>query len=114
MSIQEETREGIRLLTGLENGTLSSADAYNIAERRDPVLVYFVLRYLREKYPLGESSGVARRLIELTSTYDQLVKMSKTGEKDILREWFDESYNMRQFFDQSSQFVELIVEKIEG
>jgi hypothetical protein len=116
MSIDHGKREGVRLLSGIENGTLSTADAYNVAEKLDPVLVYFTLRYLREKYPASSPSaeGVSRRLVELTSTYDDLVKRSKEGEKDSLREWFDDTYNLREFFDKPEELVELLVEKIEG
>lgn len=111
-----EKREALRLLEGLENGNLTTADAYNVADKLDPVLVYFVLRYLREKYPPNEprSQGVATRLVELTSTYDSIVKKSKAGEKDVLREWFDDSYTTREFFNEPEEFISMIVEKIEG
>ncbi len=114
--INNEKREGLRLLQGIENGNLSAADAFNIADKRDPVLVYFVMRYLREKYPAanGNSQGVITRLVEITSTYSDLVKKTKTAEKDPMREWFDDTYAMREFFGKEGEFVELIVEKLEG
>ena len=116
MSLQAEIREGARFLSGLENGNLSAADLYNIADKRDPVLVYFVLRYLREKYPpsVESSQGVTQRVIELTSTYADVVKKAKSAEKDPMREWFDDTYSMRDFFDKPEGFVEMIVEKLEG
>lgn len=116
MSIQMEVKESLRLLMGIENGTLTAADASNVAAGRDPVIVYFVLRYLREKYPPSSptSQGVTTRLVELTGTYDQVIKASKKGEKDSIREWFDDTYAMREFFDKPEELVELLVEKIEG
>jgi hypothetical protein len=116
MSSNFEVREGLRLLEGLENGTLSSADAYTIADKRDPVLLYFILRYLREKYPAGKptSQGVVQRVVELTSTYDDVVKKAKAGEQDSMREWFDDAYAMRDYFDRSSELVEMIVDKLES
>ena len=116
MSFEHEKRESLRLLSGLENGNLTAADAFNLAEKRDPVVVHLVLRYLREKYPPSQPSGagVAKRLVELTSTYDKIVAMSKKGEKDSVTEWFVDTHNMREFFSTPDQFVDLIVEKIEG
>jgi hypothetical protein len=116
MSGNFEVREGLRLLAGLENGSLTSADAYTIAEQRDPVLLYFILRYLREKYPAGKpsSQGVLQRVVELTSTYDDIVKKAKVGEHDSMREWFDDAYAMRDYFDRSEELVEMIVDKLES
>ena len=111
-----EKREGLRLLNGLENGTLTASDAFNIADKRDPVIVYFVMRYLREKYPPTSpaSLGVKQRLVELTSTYDGLVSKAKKGEKDCIREWFDDSYELKKFFDKPEELIDLLVDKIEG
>lgn len=116
MSIEMEVRDSLRFLNGIENGALTAADAANVASGRDPVIVYFVLRYLREKYPASSpaSQGVVTRLVELTGTYDQVIKASKKGEKDAIREWFDDTYSMREFFDKPSELIELLVEKIEG
>lgn len=111
-----EKREGLRLLNGLENGTLTTADAFNIADKRDPVIIYFVMRYLREKYPASSPAalGVNQRLVELTGTYDSLVSKAKKGEKDPIREWFDDTYELKQFFDKPGELIDHLVEKIEG
>jgi hypothetical protein len=116
MSFEQEKKEGLRLLGGLENGTLTTADAFNIADKRDPLLVYFVFRFLREKYPAtnASSQGVVERLVALTATYSDLVKKVKAAEHDPVREWFDDAYNMRQYFEKEDEFIEMIVEKIEG
>ena len=114
--MESEKQESLRLLNGLESGSLSTADAYNIADKRDPLIVYYVLRYLREKYPSSApaSSGVVGRLLELTKTYDKLVKKAKDGENDSLREWFDDTYDLKAFFNQPEKLVETLMEKIEG
>ena len=116
MSFEQEKKDGLRLLSGLENGTLSTADAFNIADKRDPLLVYFVMRFLREKYPATNtaSQGVLERLVALTATYSDLVKKTKAAESDPVREWFDDAYAMRQYFDKPEECVDMIVEKIEG
>lgn len=114
--MNSEIQESLRLLRGLESGTLTTGDAFNIAEERDPVLVYFILRYLREKYPPSQptSAGVVQRVIDLTRGYEEIVKMAKKGEKDPLREWFDDAYGMREFFDRDAELIEMIVDKIDG
>lgn len=114
--MEQEIREGLRLLKGLEDGNITSADAYNIAEKRDPVLVYFVLRFLRDKYPAANpsSEGVVRRVLELTSTYPDIVKMSKKGEADVITEWFNDSYAMAEYYEEQEALISMLVEKIEG
>jgi hypothetical protein len=114
--MDQERQESLRLLNGLESGSLSIADAYNIADKRDPLIVYFVLRYLREKYPasIPASSGVVGRIVELTKTYDKLVKKAKDGENDSLREWFDDTYDLKSFFNQPDKLVDTLIEKIES
>ena len=81
MSINHIIRDCLRFLEGVEEGTLSAADSYNIAKDLDPLLVYFVFRYLREKFPATNpnSSGVMGRLLEISSTYPDIVKAAKSG-----------------------------------
>ncbi|MCX6111280.1 MAG: hypothetical protein NTZ90_16920 [Proteobacteria bacterium] len=116
MSFDIQKRDSLRLLTGLESGKLSSADAFNLSEELDPVVVHLVLRYLREKYPASEpsSSGVTSRLLELMSTYSQVAKRSKIGEKDSVSEWFEETYSMGEFYDKAEEMIGLIVDKLES
>jgi hypothetical protein len=116
MTLSTDKREGGRLLSGLEAGTLSAPDAYTIASRLDPLLVYFVLRYLREKHPSSrpESAGVAQRIVDLTSAHPDLVTKTRAAEKDSLKEWFDDGYEMRQFFGDAEGFLDMIVDKMES
>lgn len=111
-----EKKESLRLLSGLESGSLSTADAFAIADKRDPLIVYYVLRYLREKYPAAApaSAGVVNRLLELTKTYDKVVKKAKQGESDSLRQWFDETYDLKSYFGQPEKLVETLIDKIES
>lgn len=116
MSIQNEINEGLRLLIGLEEGQMSAVEAYRIANDRDPLLVYFVIKYLREKYSPGNpaSEGVMGRVLELTQTYDSIAKACRESEKDILVEWFDDAYSVKDFYKKPQEYMKLIVEKIEG
>lgn len=116
MSVLGDKSEALRLLSGIESGELSTDDAYAIAEKRDPLLVYFILRYLREKYAhnVSASDGVMSRILELSQNHEKIVAMTKEGEKDILREWFDDCHSTREFFQDPEGFINLIVDKIEG
>ena len=108
--------EAMRLLEGLENGTMDTAAAYLLIEKQDPIVVYFIIRYLREKYKkMGDqSSGVLNRLVELSSTYTEIVKISRDGEKDIMREWFDETYKISDFYNDPEGYITIIIEKLES
>ena len=115
-SATSDRNETLRLIRGIENGNLLTVDAYQIATNRDPVLVYFALRYIRERYPASHpnSTGVLARLVELTKTYPDVMELSRKGEKDVMREWFDDTHTVREFFGKEEEFVDLIVDKLEG
>jgi hypothetical protein len=111
-----EKREVFRFLQGIEDGGLPIADAYNVLRHFDPLLSYFLLRFLREKHPINdESTGAGKRLLELVSTYEDVAKLTKAPKGDeAMVEWFNDSFNMRQFFNRPEEFVQLIVDKLEG
>lgn len=116
MDINSIKREGHRFLVGLETGNVSAPDLFAISEELDPILVYFVIKYLRLVYTPShpDAKGVTERIVELTSTYDSIVKAVKDGEKDSLNEWFDDDFNPRQFKENTEEFMDQLVEKIEG
>ena len=88
MDINSMKREGLRFLNGLETGNLPSADLHAISENFDPILVYFILKYLRLAYKPGhpDAKGVLERILELTQTYDEIVAAVKSGENDPLND----------------------------
>ncbi len=116
MNSLSDRNQMLRVIEGIEAGTLSASDAYNVLKDRDPVLVYFTIRYLKDKFggSQPQSLPVQQRLVELTSTYDDLRSMFKKGESDILRQWFDDSHTVREFSREPETFVDLIIEKFEG
>ena len=113
---QAEIDESLRLLKGIEEGGMSAADAFNIADKRDEVIIYFVIRYLREKYPPSnpQSSGVTERLVEVTGTYDSIVAKSKKAQSDPVVEWFFDTYNLSDYFNDANGLFSMLVEKVEG
>lgn len=108
--------EGIRLLEGLESGKLVTNDAFLIAEKLDPVLIFFIFRFLREKYKPGHpaADGVTSRLVELSQERPVVIKMCKEGEEDLINEWFNDTYDMREFLQTPEELIKLLVEKIES
>lgn len=116
MSVLSEKSEAMRLLSGIENGSMNTADAYAIANKRDPLLVYFVVRYLRETYRHDQQNGsaVLNRLIDLTATYQDVQKMIKEAEADVMVTWFNDTHEIREFKNNAEGYIDLIVEKLEG
>lgn len=106
----------LRFLDAVEAGNVDLRTAYELAMKFDPLLTYFLLRYLREKFPprTGEKEGPAARLLEMISTYDSLKKAAQTPRDEPMVEWFNDTYEMRQFFGAREEFVSTIVDKIEG
>lgn len=111
-----ELRNAKWVLHALESGTSNSADIYKTASQLDPVSIHFIFRYMREKFSPEHpaAAGVQERMVNLTATYDDLVKMSKKGEKDPIREWFDETYRVKEYLNKGDELLEMIVDKIEG
>lgn len=109
-------REMMRFLEGIENGSLSANDAFIVADKLDPVLVYFAIQFLRENYPASNpgSQGITERMVELMGNHEGIVKAVKTGEKDVLSEWFNDTYSFGEFKNKNDEFVDLIVDKLEG
>ena len=103
-------------ISGIEDGSLHLADAFHQATQLDATLVFLMTRYLREKHKSNDavSARVLSRLVELTSMYPAFVKQCKTGEKDIITEWFTESYKFSDYFKNPQDFVRLIIEKLEA
>lgn len=116
MDINTIKKKSEQALNGIEEGNMTPYDAYLILEILDPVIVYFILRFLREKYPHThpQAQGVISRMIEITNTYPDIVKKAQKGEKDMIREWFDDAYTVRQFFSEPETMIDMIVEKVEG
>jgi len=114
MAFEQEQREALYLLEGIENGTVRTADAAHIISQADPALVYFVLTWIRQRYsgdhPAAE--GVLGRIVELTSRHPSVKAKMREGKADPIVGWFEEEHGYRDL--QRNEFVALIVEKLEG
>ena len=116
MSLDHIVRESFRFLDGIESGSLNGADAYQIADDMDPFLLYAIFQYLRAKYPATNpsSQGVLSRMVELSSTYPEIVTKVKKGEGDVLTEWFEDTYSTSEFYADPEGYLRILVEKLEG
>ena len=114
MAFNIEKAEARRLLGAWEDGKLGARDTFNLVEKADPTLVYFVFTWLRAWYPSSHpaSDGVLSRMGELCSQFPKAARMAQNGKKDPLVEWFEDAYGYRDF--RADEFIDLVVEKLEG
>ena len=87
-------------LDSVENGKPSITEGYHTISNFEPILGYFLLQYLREKYPPKEGSeGPHGRLLELLTTYKEIASyLRPTKEDQIYIEWFEDNYYMKDYF----------------
>ena len=115
MSASTDRNQALRLLRGLDEGGVDASEARVIAETLDPVLVYVIVRYLREVYPASDpaASPVLERVVALTSSNPAIVAKTRQGEQDPVSEWFASEYSFRDFRGRGAELIELIVDKLE-
>src|SRR5688572_29740005 len=112
MALEQEQRAALRILEGIEEGTLSATDSFDLVESADPALVYLIFTWLRKRYAdHANSDAVIGRVVEISGR-GSVPKMMKEGQADPVVQWFEESYSYKEL--DKKQFVELIIEKLEG
>lgn len=110
-----DKREVLRFLMGIENGNLSIHDMFTLVQKFDPLLSYFLLKYLRDKHPITEnSSGAGQRLLDFLTSYPEVANLVQKPAKDPMIEWFSDSYTTKSFFASPHEYVDLIVDKLDG
>jgi hypothetical protein len=115
MNTSTDKNLALQFLRGLDQGGIDTDKARNLAEELDPVLLYMIVRYLRETYPASDpvASPVLDRVVQLSSAYPSMVAKSKEGEEDPVSEWFSSEYSFRDFRGRGDEMVALIVDKLE-
>lgn len=113
MEFVQQTRTALRLLEGIEQGSMSAQDSAEIVDDADPALVYLIFTWLRNRYGANDpaSDAVLGRLRAVSQLGSVASKM-KTGQKDPVVEWFEDEHSYRDLA--AKEFVSLVVEKIEG
>ena len=114
MSFDNEKRTARRILAGIEDGKPSVSATFDLINEAEPVLVSLIFGWIRAWYPSSHpaADGVLGRLAELCTKHPKAARMAKEGESDSIVAWFEDQYGYRDF--RADEFVELIVEKLEG
>jgi hypothetical protein len=114
MAFENEKRDAARLLDAIENGSLSLQDTRPLLEDADPALVHLVFSWLRVHYHAGHSAsdGVLGRIVGLCSASDKVARKARTGGRDPIVQWFEDTYDYRDL--DREEFISLVVEKLEG
>jgi len=113
MAFEQEQKAALRILQGIEEGTMSAADSFALVDDADPALVFLISGWLRAHYGPGHaaSDAVLGRLVAITSKPAIAAKL-KAGQQDPVVEWFEDGYSYRELG--AKDFIALIVDKLEG
>jgi hypothetical protein len=112
MALEQEQRAALRILESIEGGMMSATELFSLVDDADPALLYLIFTWLRKHYSDHvNSDAVIGRLVELSGRGSIAAKM-KEGQTDAVVQWFEENYSYRKL--ESKEFVELIIEKLEG
>ena len=116
MHTSTDKNQAEKLLSGLEEGRIDTSEAKLLAQDLDPVLVFAILRYLRETYPASNpaANAVLDRVVALTSSWPEIVATSQTGEQDPISQWFTSEYSFGDFRGRGPEMLDLIVDKLES
>jgi hypothetical protein len=116
MTAPIDTRPAVKLMRGIETGAFASDELHRLAEALDPVLLYFVVRYLRETNPASDraASAVLERLVKLTRTFPGMVAKVKKGEGDPVVRWFTGAPTFGEFRGRGPALIDLVVAKLEA
>ncbi len=111
---EQEKALAKRILAGLEDGRLDAAGTFRYVDEADPALIHLLFGWLRAWYPPGHgaSDAVLGRLGDLCTRYPKAARLAKEGATDPIVEWFLDEHSYRDL--RSGEFIDLVVEKLEG
>lgn len=114
MAFEDEKREALTMLQGIELGLMTPDQSYALLEQADPVLVHFIVKWIKKHYHRDNemSDEVRPRLAEVLNSYRSITRMAKAGESDPIVDWFEGSYKYRDL--SAEEFIDVVVEKLEG
>jgi len=113
MALEQEQRAALRILEGIEEGTMSAADSFALVDEADPALVYLIFTWLRKRYADHvNADAVIGRLLAISNRYTAVTKKMNEGKADPVVQWFEENYSYKDLG--KAEFIELIIEKLEG
>jgi len=114
MAFEYEQQQALRILEGIELGTMGTAESYGLLRDADPTLVYFILTWLRERYRPGQpaAEAITGRVVEICRAHPDVTQQFKNGQSDPVVSWFEDAYTYRDL--DARGFIALVVEKLEG
>lgn len=112
MALEQEQRAALRILEGIEDGTMSATDSLALVEAADPALVYLIITWLRKRYSDHPNADAVLGRVAAISSRGATAKIMKQGQADAISRWFEDSYSYRTL--EKQEFIELVIEKLEG
>jgi len=92
---------------------MSPDESYHELRDADPALVHLIFRWLRKRYRDHEAAeGVLGRLAEVCNAHRDITRHAKAGQDDPVVHWFEGAYKYKDL--EATEFIDLIVEKLEG
>ena len=92
---------------------MSAADSFALVDEADPALVYLIFTWLRKRYADHvNADAVIGRLLAISNRYTAVTKKMNEGKADAVVQWFEENYSYKDLG--KAEFIELIIEKLEG
>lgn len=105
-------RDAASFLEVFTDGRKEIDQATNLLDNMDQTLGYFLVRFLRENRRVC-GDGTRSRLVQFAQDNPKVAKIMRQPPDEPLAEWFDSSYTMNDF-SSTQEFIDLIVDKIEG
>lgn len=113
MAFEAEKEAALRILQGIELGTMTADESYELLAEADPALVYFIFKWLKKRYRDHEDEEeVRRRVKDIRNTYRAITRRAKSAEDDPLIGWFEGTYQYKDL--DAAEFIDIVVEKLEG
>jgi len=91
---------------------MSATDSLALVEEADPALVYLIFTWLRKRYADHPNADAVIGRVVAISGRGTVAKLMKEGQADPVVAWFEDSYSYKNL--DKAEFIELIVEKLEG
>ena len=113
MAFEQQKAAAFRILSGIEEGTMSASQSYDLVEDADPALIYLLFTWLRRRYADDPNAdAVVGRLLAVLDRNASVALKMKEGQSDPVVQWFEEEHSYREFG--AEDFVDVVVEKLEG
>ncbi|MFZ5443525.1 MAG: hypothetical protein ACOZQL_26195 [Myxococcota bacterium] len=103
----------MRILSGIEEGTMTAAQSAELAADADPALVYLIFTWIRRRYAdHPNADAVVGRLLAVLDREPSLTAKMKEGQADPVVAWFEEEHSYCDL--PAREFIELVVDKLES